>query len=45
MRRTFASLLLVIALIVIPIYMSGQTGGGSGAQPIGQPMTGSATDP
>src|SRR5687767_10935435 len=45
MRRTFASLLLVIALIAIPIYMSGQTGGGSGAQPIGQPMTGSATDP
>lgn len=26
MRRTFASLLVVIALIAIPIYMSGQTG-------------------
>jgi MYXO-CTERM domain-containing protein len=26
------------------MYMSGQTGG-SGAQPLGQPMTGPATDP
>ena len=45
MRRTLASLILVIALVGIPIYMSGHTAGGAGTQPGAQPMTGSATDP